>query len=129
MPEEVVSPEAQGQLPLTQENLATIRQSLRDVASSNWGTAAYQFERLDVPVAGKTGTAETVIGEPHAWFAGYAPAEPYTLADGTVVEEPEMAVVVMVENSGEGSAVAAPIFRRIVELYYGITPVTNFPWQ
>jgi penicillin-binding protein 2 len=129
MPEEIWPVEAQGQLPLTEENLAIMRQSLRDVASSNWGTAAHQFERLDVPVAGKTGTAETVIGEPHAWFAGYAPAEPYTLADGTVVEEPEMAVVVMVENSGEGSAVAAPIFRRIVELYYGITPVTNFPWQ
>ena len=129
MPEEIWPAEAQGQLPLTAENLAIMRQSLRDVASSNWGTAAHQFERLDVPVAGKTGTAETVIGEPHAWFAGYAPAEPYTLADGTVVEEPEIAVVVMVENSGEGSAVAAPIFRRIVELYYGIEPVTNFPWQ
>jgi penicillin-binding protein 2 len=128
MPEEIVPPEAQGQLPLTEENIAIIRQSLRDVASSNWGTAAYQFERLEVPVAGKTGTAETVIGEPHAWFAGYAPAEPVTLADGRVVEEPEIAVVVMVENSGEGSAVAAPIFRRIVELYYGIEPVTNYPW-
>jgi penicillin-binding protein 2 len=128
MPEEIMPAEAQSQLPLTQENLAIIRQSLRDVASSNWGTAAYQFESLDVPVAGKTGTAETVIGEPHAWFAGYAPAEPYTLADGTVVEEPEIAVVVMIENAGEGSAVAAPIFRRIVELYYGITPVSNYPW-
>jgi penicillin-binding protein 2 len=37
-------------------------------------------------------------------------------------------VVVMIENSGEGSAVAAPIFRRIVELYYGITPLTPLPW-
>jgi hypothetical protein len=35
---------------------------------------------------------------------------------------------VMIEHAGEGSAVAAPIFRRIVELYYGITPLTPFPW-
>ena len=35
----------------------------------------------------------------------------------------------MIENAGEGSAVAAPIFRRIIEIYYGITPLTPFPWE
>jgi penicillin-binding protein 2 len=127
-PEENWPSEAQGELPISDENLLVIQESLRDVASSPSGTASHQFVRIPVPVAGKTGTAETVIDVSHAWFVGYAPAEPYTLFDGTVIEEPEIAVVVMIENSGEGSAVAAPIFRRIVELYYDITPVTPYPW-
>jgi penicillin-binding protein 2 len=127
-PEENWPSEAQGELPISDENLLVVQESLRDVASSSSGTASHQFVRLPVPVAGKTGTAETVIDVSHAWFIGYAPAESYTLFDGTVIEEPEIAVVVMIENSGEGSAVAAPIFRRIVELYYDITPVTPYPW-
>lgn len=127
-PEESWPAEAQGELPLSDEHLQVIQESLRDVTSSASGTATHQFVRLPVPVAGKTGTAETVIDDSHAWFAGYAPAEPYTTLDGTEIEEPEIAIVVMIENSGEGSAVAAPIFRRIVELYYGIEPVTPFPW-
>lgn len=128
-PEEAWPAEEQGQLPLSPENLQVIRDSLRRVTSSPSGTATFQFERFPVPVAGKTGTAETVVDASHAWFVGYAPAEPYTLADGTVVEEPEIAVVVMIENSGEGSEVAAPVFRRIIELYYGIEPLRPYAWE
>lgn len=128
VPEEQWPVEVQGELPLEPADLEAIQQSLRDVADSSMGTATHRFVGLPVPVSGKTGTAETVIGDPHAWFAGYAPSEPYTLPDGTVVEEPEIAVVVMVENSGEGSTVGAPLFRRVVELYYDITPHAPFPW-
>jgi penicillin-binding protein 2 len=92
------------------------------------GTAVEPLAQLAVPVAGKTGTSETG-GEPHAWFAGYAPAVPYTRADGLRVTEPEIAIVVLIENAGEGSEVASPVFRRIVELYYGIQPLTPYPWQ
>jgi penicillin-binding protein 2 len=127
-PEEAWPVEAQGQLNIAPSDLDAMRQALRDVASGAWGTAAYQFETLPVPVAGKTGTAETVVDNSHAWFAGYAPAEPYTMADGTVIEEPEIAIVVMIEHSGEGSEVAAPVFRRVVESYYGITPQRPYPW-
>jgi penicillin-binding protein 2 len=128
VPEEQWPVEVQGELPLEQEELEAIQNSLRDAANSYMGTSTHRFVGLPVPVSGKTGTAETVIGDPHAWFAGYAPSEPYTLPDGTVVEEPEIAIVVMVENSGEGSTVGAPLFRRIVELYYDITPHAPFPW-
>ncbi|MEZ4594055.1 MAG: penicillin-binding transpeptidase domain-containing protein [Chloroflexota bacterium] len=54
----------------------------------------------------------------HAWFVGYAPAN-----------QPEIAIAVIFEYGGR-SAVSAPLFRRrLVELYYDITPVTRFPWQ
>jgi penicillin-binding protein 2 len=128
-PEEPWPAEEQGQLPIAPSDLEVMQQSLRAVANSPSGTAAYQFQNLPVPVAGKTGTAETVIDESHAWFVGYAPAEPYTTADGTLLEAPEIAVVVMIEHAGEGSEVAAPIFRRVIESYYGITPQRAYPWS
>jgi penicillin-binding protein 2 len=127
-PEEIWPVEGTSQIPLSEEDRNIVRDSLLAVANSDIGTATHILGNMPVTVAGKTGTAETVIGEPHAWFAGYAPAAPYTRSDGQVLNAPEIAVVVMIENSGEGSAVAAPIFRRIVELYYGLTP-TPFPWQ
>lgn len=117
------------ELPLTSEHLAAIREGLWGVANeTTLGTAVEPLAQLAVPVAGKTGTSETG-GEPHAWFAGYAPAVPYTRADGLRVTEPEIAIVVLIENAGEGSEVASPVFRRIVELYYGIQPLTPYPWQ
>jgi penicillin-binding protein 2 len=91
---------------------------------------------MPIPVAGKTGTAEvppimredgTWNEEPTAWFAAYGPAAP-TPDLPEVPDEPEIAVVVVIENAGEGSAVAAPIVRRIFELYYGVEPLTPFPW-
>jgi penicillin-binding protein 2 len=120
-PEEPWPVQIRGELPLAQDNLAAIQNSLYRVANDeNLGTAAYQFVGLPITVAGKTGTAEAPPGASHAWFAGYAPA-------GAGVE-PEIAIVVMIEHAGEGSEVAAPIFRRIIELYYGITPLTRLPW-
>jgi penicillin-binding protein 2 len=119
---------ATAELPLTVEELEAVRAGLWGVANSELGTATERFRRLPVPVAGKTGTTET-IGLPHSFFAGYAPAAPYTRRDGTLIEEPEIAIVVLMEHAGEGSEVAAPVFRRIVELYYGITPPARYPWQ
>ncbi|HRL11547.1 MAG TPA: penicillin-binding transpeptidase domain-containing protein, partial [Aggregatilineales bacterium] len=58
-------------------------------------------------VCGKTGTAEDTPRTSHAWFAAYAPAD-----------SPQIAVIVVVENAGEGSAVAAPITRDILEYYF-----------
>ena len=128
-PEEPIPSQVLGQLPITAETLTVIQESLFRVTTAGSGTATDKFVGLRVPVAGKTGTAEAAnFGPPHAWFGGYAPAGPYTLADGTVITTPQIAVVVFAQNAGEGSAVSAPIFRRIIELYYGITPLTPFPW-
>ncbi|MGL5513800.1 MAG: penicillin-binding transpeptidase domain-containing protein, partial [Sporomusa sp.] len=56
-----------------------------------------------IKVAGKTGTAENPHGAPHAWFIGFAPAD-----------DPQVAIAVIVENSGSGGGVAAPAARQIL---------------
>ncbi len=127
-PEETWPVTENGRMPLTDEHIAVIKESLWNVANGPWGTATDRFEGLPLQVAGKTGTAEAPPNNSHAWFAGYAPAAPYTQADGTVISEPEIAIAVIIENGGEGSVVAAPVFRRIVELYYGIEP-TPYHWS
>lgn len=127
-PEEPFPTQIRGEIPLSPEYMAAMQRGLYDVTHSGRGTATFVFEGLAVPVAGKTGTAEDPPRTSHAWFAGYAPAGPYTKQDGTVVSEPEIAVIVIIENSGEGSEVAAPIVRQIMESYFGIMPLTPLPW-
>lgn len=129
-PEETIPPQILGSLPISADILTAIQQSLFRVTTANSGTATDKFLGLVVPVAGKTGTAEAAnFGPPHAWFGGYAPAGPYVQADGSVIDTPQIAVLVFAENAGEGSAVSAPIFRRVIELFYQITPLTPYPWS
>ncbi len=84
------------------------------------GTASDLFEGDDKKIAGKTGTAEycddwanrenlCVPGNwpAHAWFVGYAPDD-----------DPEIAVVAFVYNGREGSAVSAPIVRKVIDFYF-----------
>jgi penicillin-binding protein A len=57
-----------------------------------------------VPVAGKTGTAETGRDEKaHSWFIGFAP-----------VDNPRFAIAVIAENKGKGGAVAAPMAVNVL---------------
>jgi penicillin-binding protein 2 len=107
--EEFFAPQAMGQLPVSPEHLAAIQEGLVGVTASPYGTAHEAFKGLEVSVAGKTGTAETGTGEPHAWFAGYTPAD-----------SPQIAVAVIVEYGGDGAKVAAPIFRQVIEAFFGI---------
>lgn len=102
-------PEAIGQLPLRPEHLASIRTGLVDGCMTPGGTAYAALGSLSVPVAGKTGTAENPGTAPHAWFAGYAPAD-----------NPTIAIAIVVEHGGQGSLVAAPLFRRLVEAHLGL---------
>ncbi len=121
----VIESQVVGELPLSKEHLDAIREGLEGAAQRSSGTATHRFYNLSIPVAGKTGTAEALgaTALPHSWFAGYAPANCHELPQGC---EEQIAVVVMVENAGEGSSVAAPLFRQVVEAYFSL-PLTPLP--
>ena len=89
-----------------------VQQGLCNVTTATDGTAYYVFRDSPVQsvgVCGKTGTAQTggANDPPHAWFVGYAPSD-----------VPEVVVLVVVEKAGEGSQVAAPLVRQIMERYF-----------
>jgi cell division protein FtsI/penicillin-binding protein 2 len=113
-------PEANGTLPIRKENLDIVREALKMVTQNPRGTARFNLRGLQFDVAGKTGTAESGSGKSHAWFAGYTLNEADT-------GQPDLAIAVIVENIGEGSEYAVPIFRAMVETYYYGNPQTK-PW-
>lgn len=117
----VFKPEAMGTLPLKPENLAALQQALREVVINPRGTAVHRFRGMQTPIYGKTGTAESGSGLPHSWFAGYTDAQNPNL--------PDIAIAVVVENMGEGSEYATPIFRRVVEIYFTGQPRSLFWWE
>jgi penicillin-binding protein 2 len=101
-------PKQIGTVPASQNAVPLIRQGLHDAVTASNGTAYAAFKGLAVSAAGKTGTAQAGAGDPHAWFAAYAP-----------FEQPEIAVVAMAEHAGEGATVAAPMVRGVIEAYLG----------
>ena len=96
-------------LNLKQETLDAIIKGMKGVTSESGGTAYYVFSDLGIDIAGKTGSAET--GEDkkvNGWFAGFAP-----------YDDPEIAVVVLIENAGSGGN-AAWAAKEIIQEYLGV---------
>ena len=87
------------------ENIDIIRRALRATVTSG---SAQSLQSLPVAVAGKTGTAQVGADkESHAWFTGFAP-----------YDSPRIVITILLENGGEGSAVAVPVFKEVVEWYF-----------
>jgi penicillin-binding protein 2 len=128
-PTYVFTSTVRGTLPVSSENLSIVKDAMVSVVMNPRGTAyrtsAFGLNSFvtnnGIPVAAKTGTAESGFGDPHAWFAGYTFAEREN--------RPDIAVAVLVENGGEGSVVAAPIFRRVLEIYFLGNPQIRYPWE
>lgn len=110
----------------------SVIESMVEVVHGKRGTARHIGTDLPFQFAGKTGTAQ-VFGiaqdakydaellakklHDHALFVAFAPAV-----------DPEIAIAVVVENGGSGSATAAPIARKLIDVYFGIEtdePVTQ----
>jgi len=105
----VTQPEVIGTLPVSAEHLAAIQSGLEGVTQPPYGTSYKVLQGLPVTVAGKSGTAENNFELPHSWWVGYAP-----------VDNPEIVVIAVVENVGEGSKFAAPIVRQVLEAWLGL---------
>jgi cell division protein FtsI/penicillin-binding protein 2 len=117
----IFKPQSNSTLPVSTANLRTIQEAMRSVITDKRGTAYSRFVGFPFPLAAKTGTAESGVADPHAWFAGYS------LAGNP--NKPDIALAVLVNNQGEGSIWAAPIFRRVMEIYYFGKPQTTYPWE
>ena len=124
-------------LEIKKENIALVREGMRQACTTGGtGTPLFDFtvenesltidgvdflkpvestisakKRVEIPVGCKTGTAEfgTVKGKSHAWFTIFAP-----------FVHPQISITVLVEGGGEGSTVAAPIAKKILEKWFSL---------
>ena len=112
----------EGNTEFSKENLELIIEGMRGVVENPKGTAHYYIGRdKQYSMAGKTGTAQVVaiaqgakydasklsdFQKDHALFVAFAP-----------VEDPKIAVAVVVENGGGGSSIASPVARELLDYY------------
>ncbi len=103
-----IKQEDQEEISISQENLKAVLQGMESVTDDQGGTAYSIFKNFAISVGGKTGSAETSTGKVNAWFVGFAP-----------FEDPQIAVVVLVENGGHGYYTAEAV-KEIIEQYFGM---------
>lgn len=98
---------------LNSDYIKAVKEGMKSVTSGESGTAYVRFKDFNIKVGGKTGSAEAgkdANGNDlvNAWFAAFAP-----------YDDPEIAVVVMVENGGHGNYTAEAV-RNIMAEYFGM---------
>ena len=97
-------PQSLGALDIDQKNLEIVREGMRQVVTD--GTAK-SLQQLPITSAGKTGTAQfdaKNLLRTHAWFTAFAP-----------YENPEIAIVVLIEDGGEGGTNSVPVAREVLD--------------
>ena len=101
-------PSAYGGL-MSGEDAAVLTELMTAVVTEGTGSA---LRGAPYTAAGKTGSAEFETGkETHAWFVGFAP-----------VEDPKIAVCVILEESGSGGSKAGPVARAVMDKYFEKNP-------
>ena len=107
----IVNEENDG-ITINPDNLKTVLEGMKDVTSETGGTAYKYFKNFNITVGGKTGTAQVEkngeIVYSHAWFVGFAP-----------FDNPEIAVVVLVERGGAGGYTVEAA-RDVMAEYFGM---------
>lgn len=98
---------------LNKDYVNAVKEGMKSVTSGEAGTAYVRFKNFNIKVGGKTGSAEAGKDKNgndlvNAWFAAFAP-----------YDDPEIAVVVMVENGGHGNYTAEAV-RDIMAEYFGM---------
>lgn len=110
--------EAFEQILMEKEALDLVRGGMRDVimeiggADGHAGTGYWQFHQGGRPIfpfeiAGKTGTSQEIGWGNHGWFLAYAP-----------YENPEIAVVVLMEQGRSGGSTGGPVAKEIFFEYF-----------
>ena len=97
-------------LEISPENFTIVKEGMRSVTDDEGGTAYRVFSNFGVTVGGKTGsveTSQTPGADVHAWFVGFAP-----------YENPQIAVVVVVENGWHGFY-TAEVVKAVMQEYFG----------
>ena len=103
--EETITAPVIGKNFIAPEILKIIREGMRETVTN--GTAKL-LNALPVAVAGKTGTAQFgAERKTHGWFVSFAP-----------YDNPEIAMVVLVEGGGEGNSTALPITQKVLSWYF-----------
>jgi penicillin-binding protein 2 len=109
-PRDVVFPVRSESLGIKRSALLAVREGLRQVAQEPGGTAYRVFSDVSyLKVAGKTGTAQYGPNneKAYAWFACYAPCD-----------NPEIVVVVLVEEGEAGGKTAAPLAKQVLVHFF-----------
>ncbi len=100
--------DTEGELTIKPQNISAILEGMKSVTTETGGTANSIFKNFNIEVGGKTGSTESNTGDINAWFVGFAP-----------YEDPEIAVVVLVENGGHGYY-TSEVARDIIGEYFGM---------